>query len=306
MKTGARISRFGRPQKETQQDVNSIPTEIAKFIPKHSPKRLKPKEFEADEESYENEGPLNESQLSSGSDENTSSGKENIPLDEVSARPESSKELTDLTTTVIDSSLDSREAEKDEQVDKTQSINEAEVEEKQFKVEDESTEVISNQKLKEEPAEAESLLLTIEKVETADTEVKQELLPTGLKDTEANLERSLPETEKSQPETEIEKSSDFEKLSAVRMIESNPDDSMATSVKQESMGNQSDSASDTDSALGSASSHKDLKEENFCPGDILWGSFSGGSWYPCMVYPDDEGNIISGKSSKLTLSNLFL
>lgn len=46
MKTGARISRFGRPQTETKQDASSIPTEITKFIPKHSPKRLKPKDTE--------------------------------------------------------------------------------------------------------------------------------------------------------------------------------------------------------------------------------------------------------------------
>lgn len=43
-KTGARISRFGRPQKQTEHDVNSVPTEISKFISKRSPKRLKPKE----------------------------------------------------------------------------------------------------------------------------------------------------------------------------------------------------------------------------------------------------------------------
>lgn len=42
MESGARMSRFGRPQKEAKQDVNSIPTEVAKFISKHSPKQ-KPK-----------------------------------------------------------------------------------------------------------------------------------------------------------------------------------------------------------------------------------------------------------------------
>ena len=46
MKTGGRISRFGRPQTATKQDASSIPTEIAKFISKHSPKRPKPKETE--------------------------------------------------------------------------------------------------------------------------------------------------------------------------------------------------------------------------------------------------------------------
>ena len=49
MKTGCRTSRFGRPQKETQQDFNSIPTEVARFVSKHSPKRLKPKESNLEE-----------------------------------------------------------------------------------------------------------------------------------------------------------------------------------------------------------------------------------------------------------------
>jgi hypothetical protein len=44
MKTGVRTSRFGRPQKDAQKEMNSIPTEVAKFVSKHSPKRLKPKE----------------------------------------------------------------------------------------------------------------------------------------------------------------------------------------------------------------------------------------------------------------------
>lgn len=49
MKTGVRTSRFGRPQVEAQQDINSIPTEVAKFVSKHSPKRLKPKETNLEE-----------------------------------------------------------------------------------------------------------------------------------------------------------------------------------------------------------------------------------------------------------------
>lgn len=48
MKTGAKISRFGRPQMETKQDASLIPTDIVKFIPKHSPKRLKPKDVDPD------------------------------------------------------------------------------------------------------------------------------------------------------------------------------------------------------------------------------------------------------------------
>lgn len=61
MKTGGRISRFGRPQTETKND-GSIPTEIAKFIPKHSPKRLKPKDIELElsepQEKHQEETPV--------------------------------------------------------------------------------------------------------------------------------------------------------------------------------------------------------------------------------------------------------
>lgn len=39
MEGGGRLSRFGRPQKEAKQDKNSIPTEVARFISKSSPKK---------------------------------------------------------------------------------------------------------------------------------------------------------------------------------------------------------------------------------------------------------------------------
>jgi hypothetical protein len=64
--------------------------------------------------------------------------------------------------------------------------------------------------------------------------------------------------------------------------------------------------SDTDSALGSASSSSchDVKNNNvdgkFVAGQILWGSFSKLSWFPCMAYPiDDDGNVIVGKFKQL-------
>ena len=49
MKTGCRTSRFERPQKETQQDFDSIPTVVARYVSKYSPKRLKPKESNLEE-----------------------------------------------------------------------------------------------------------------------------------------------------------------------------------------------------------------------------------------------------------------
>jgi len=54
--------------------------------------------------------------------------------------------------------------------------------------------------------------------------------------------------------------------------------------------------SDTDSALGSASSSKDEagtqnhQSSNIFAGQILWGSFSKQSWFPCMAYPADENS----------------
>ncbi|CRK86252.1 CLUMA_CG000004, isoform A [Clunio marinus] len=59
--------------------------------------------------------------------------------------------------------------------------------------------------------------------------------------------------------------------------------------------------SDTDSALGSATSHENNNEikvsegELLIPGRILWGSFTKLSWFPCMAYPmDDSGNVLVG------------
>lgn len=60
--------------------------------------------------------------------------------------------------------------------------------------------------------------------------------------------------------------------------------------------NHSDSVSDTDSALGSAASCIDHKDEEVTLGQVLWGSFNRQSWWPCIVYPVDEtGTFISGK-----------
>lgn len=274
MKTGARISRFGRPQKQSMQDVNSIPTEIAKFIPKHSPKRLKAKDFDHDREVSENEADVEESQLS-GKDE-TSSRKENIPLDDVLSRPAS----TDLTFKLAEPEELSLKPVDDESASKTENNNEINEKKEDLDEGDMS-------ELKEIPEDSFDEVIPIHTEAVGNPGSSVSSYP----------EKPLLEEEEPQPDVEMKEEP---AKTSKPVITYNLDDSTIASEKRESLGNHSDAASDTDSALGSASSHNDMKEENFCPGDILWGSFSRVSWYPCMVYPDAEGNIINGELGDLT------
>lgn len=211
MEGGGRLSRFGRPQKEAKQDVNSIPTEVVRFIskssPKKSPKLKKPsvgfsyvKEHDHDESS-DVFGAL----FSSGTEK---SGCENVQ----------------------------------EQV---------------------------------EVAAASDSLITEEEKETSpvvqnDMDCDQCLIDVKVE---------------SMFDDELNK-------------ENRSDDGSDEKCKQD--------FSDTDSALGSAVSFNDIKAnkgtkdgEDFFAGQILWGSFGNLSWYPCMVYPnDDEGNVTIGKPLK--------
>lgn len=57
--------------------------------------------------------------------------------------------------------------------------------------------------------------------------------------------------------------------------------------------------SDSDSALGSATSSNGVKvsTDDFFAGQIVWGSFSKSTWFPCMIYPyDDMGKVVIGMS----------
>lgn len=280
MKTGARISRFGRPQKETIQDVNSIPTEISKFIPKNSPKRLKPKDFDYEQETSENEGEDCESQISEGlNGDKTSSGKENIPLD--ASRLDDGCSNTDPTLEVNETEKNSLKPMNDESVSNSviniqvENENNNKVDVKKMNLDLDFIKVNEVKEATSKQADPIEQLLSIPSEETSSSD-KNMLL------------NKISETS----EAEVEKES------SARVINFNFDDSITD--KRESMGNHSDTTSDTDSALGSSSSHKEIKEENFCPGDILWGSFSRVSWYPCMVYPDEDGNIINGEFIELS------
>lgn len=211
MKTGVRTSRFGRPQKEAQQDINSIPTEVARFVSKHSPKRLKPKETNLEE-------------CHGG-------------------------EIKKATTQDIQS----------------------------FPLED-----------KENFAEIEGI------VETATMEVsdQNETLNTKV----ANVE-SQEDLQVEQEETDVEKISEMSENNNNKDFSMQEDDERPhKSSSDDGLGKQD--FSDTDSALGSASSCHDIKNNNseFVAGQILWGSFSKLSWFPCMAYPiDEEGNVVNGE-----------
>lgn len=201
MKTGERISRFGRPQKEATQDAGVIPTDVSKFVSKHSPKRLKPKQQEKIVQEVKNE----------------KSQQENIPY-----------------------------------------------EDKENKI---LPETLKSQKL--EVSEEKNTPLVIEKV--------------SMKSVEGEVKAPLPLI--------------FEDFEMGLKDENENDSANVLVVLDDDKGKQD--FSDTDSALGSATSCKNeakgIKSGTHFAGQILWGSFSKLSWFPCMAYPiDDEENVVTG------------
>lgn len=220
MEGGGRLSRFGRPQKEAKQDINSIPTEVARFISKFSPKKSPKLKKPTVGFSYAKEREHDESSdvfgaLFNGTEK---SGYENVP-DQV--------EVTD--SAVNDSMI---------------------IEEKKV------SPVVQNDM----------------DCDQCSIDLKTEKAESGFED-------------------EVHK-------------ENRSDDGSDEKCKQD--------FSDTDSALGSAVSFNDIKAnkgkgtkdgEDFFAGQILWGSFGNLSWYPCMVYPNDnEGNVTIGKRLRIHLN----
>lgn len=237
MKTGARISRFGRPQTETKQDASSIPTEISKFISKNSPKRLRVKDIEPE-----------------------------MNVQQVDFHEESQQELPETITKVTGEIIPQDEIE--------------------------TPEVSIEKATQEEPTEIEDVKI----VEIPDVEMVDELA-------EEEIEVQASEAEVAQnddkPVENFEETNenitpgtlqdDALQVSVKENLENHPDDASDTSSGEKSK----QDFSDSDSALGSTASCSDHKEEDYFPGQILWGSFSTTSWYPCMAYPfDEEGSII--------------
>lgn len=240
MKTGARISRFGRKLTETKQDASSIPTEIAKFIPKNSPKRIKPKEVsvETDEILKENLQVLKE-------------------VEKVETEPEIALKTNSETLEVA--------------VTEKAQMSEAEEREDSFDVNYENSAIVGE--------------------ETSEQTVTEEV-PTVSETVEVS-DKNCEETQTNKSTVNIEADKVLQ-ISATETMEGHRDDVSDTSSAEKSK----QDFSDTDSALGSCSDHKD---EDFYAGQILWGSFSGFTWYPCMAFPyDEEGNIIERGSYILT------
>lgn len=202
MKTGVRTSRFGRPQKQTEHDINSVPTEISKFVSKHSPKRLKPKEKTQD------------SEVQTG---------ESRPGEIIQKSPSENKEN--------------------------------------------SSNFAENKNLQ--------------------TNIEQRPVKIPSKIMEANAENSptdlLHVEDESAIQQKISADYNFEQTSFADISVDPVVDDEISEVEKEKQ-----DLSDTDSALGSAESCND----EFIAGQIVWGSFSRSSWYPCIVYPDLDGNVI--------------
>jgi hypothetical protein len=224
MKTGVRTSRFGRPQREAQQDLNSIPTDVAKFVSKHSPKRLKPKENNLEE--------------SQGEELKVAMAQEVLLEDK-----ENLEGVGGGETMGIEPETMAVEAE-------TMTIEEEKIEEETMEIKQEI-----EAEIKQEQEDEEQFTVIVDEPLAIDDKVPETF--------EANVEvfKDVPRTVPSE----------------------------CSSSKQD--------FSDTDSALGN-----DIKNNNgeFVAGQVLWGSFSRSSWFPCMAYPitDDDSNVISGKNSR--------
>ena len=202
MKKGERTSRFGRPQKEVQQDANTVPTEVAKFIPKHSPKRLKPKEFTSE--------PI-VAQNGDNSKVNKCHDQENVKLEEENIPTHNKENLSENQKPKIPDTVSS----------------------------------------------------------SSECDSKEELVEANNNNHEENITIVKSGTE----------------VFEVIMLSGNAEATEA----------HSDGVSDTDSALGSAASCADTKDEEFTPGQILWGSFNRANWYPCIVCPDENGVSVMGE-----------
>lgn len=203
--SNSRTSRFGRPQKQTEQ-VNTVPSDISKFVSKHSPKRLKNKENTQETDTQQKE-------------KSQSFAMDESPSKSSSENKENASENEEIKVLQIDSKA-----------------------------------LVEPEKLSceeiEEPALAVIEVITKENEET---------------ETQTTTEES---------NFKIDNSNDHAMDEGISVGEKEKQD-----------------LSDTDSALGSATS-SDPSSDEFVAGQILWGSFSRASWYPCMVYPDEEGNVV--------------
>lgn len=211
-----RTSRFGRPQKAAQQEINSIPTDIMKFVTKHSPKRLKPK--------VDLDSSLNEEKMENQSFEaEIASDNQDIPSH--------NKETLNGAATEVAAEGD---ASVNETMEQEQSVDTSET----------------------------SLNMTIE-------QIMDEGLNKG-------------------PSEDLNDQSK----------QSDGNEDLNEEEHHETTENHSDSVSDTDSALGSAASCSDHKDEEITLGQVMWGGFNRQAWWPCIVYPVDEaGTFISGRIS---------
>lgn len=261
MESGARMSRFGRPQKEAKQDVNSIPTEVAKFISKHSPKQ-KPKKsagvFINQKENDHDESSNVYGALFGGSFKSEAEDITQTPVESEDAKNENNNLVLN-----------------DDEQKSSEEQNEMECEESEAPVDGvkESTEV----QLKEEII--------------ADTiDLKEEIIADTSSDDAIAKDSSddgIVTEDKSEDEIVTANKSNDEVVSDNRS-----DDESCEKEKPD--------FSDTDSALGSAVSLNDIKpnkgDGDFFAGQILWGSFGKASWFPVMVYPYDDEGSITGKS----------
>ena len=311
-----RSSRTGRPQKIRQLELNYVPTDVLLFVTKSNPKKQKPKISQQPDTSpimtkipqqplelidnthpklminkINSENPLDSEKKISGKKKKSTKITLNNPLTKKPRKSIRTLENAILTDTKLGIETNHTEINNSEnlfpqmpQKIKSEighdSISTTKTKSKKaikkiFKTKKgKSIQNTSDQQPIHEPEEA---LITqfIKEEKVTENVIKLEMLETSLNE-RSNVIVNIESTDiKDEP-------MDFE------------DESFKVSENNKSKDKLD--FSDTDSANGSSIAESTTTApKDFNAGQILWGSNSKNSYYPCMVYPNAEGSVITSK-----------
>lgn len=311
-----RSSRSGRPQKIRQLELNYVPTDVLLYVTKSNPKKQKPKIVQQPDTSpimtkfpqqplelidntypkltlkkINTENPLDSekkiSRIKKKSTKKTLNNSTSKPRK--SLRTLENAIVMDTKLVIETNNLEINNAENlvPQKPHKTESefgndliittkTKSKKATKKIFKTKKgKSILNISVQELIREPEKASLITKFIKKEQVTENEIKLELIETSMNE-ESNVIINI--------ESKVIKDEpmDFENES-FKVLENNKSKDKLD-------------FSDTDSAKGSSIADSTTPApKDFNAGQILWGSNSKNSYYPCMVHPNAEGLIITSK-----------
>lgn len=313
-----RSSRSGRPQKIRQLESNYIPTDVLLYVTKSNPKKQKPKIVQQLDTSpnmtkfpqqplelIDNKYP--HLILNKITDENPLESEKKISrkkkkLTKKTLNNSTSKPRKSLRTLVnsimIDTQLgiqindleinneenlvpqmphiiDSEIPAENDSIS-TKKIKSRKATKKIFKTKKSKSILdISEQKPPHKLKKTSLITQFIKKEQLTESKIKEELIETSLKEELTDILKTESEVIKDEP-------MDFEDDSFKELENNKSKDKL--------------DFSDTDSAKGSSIADSTTPApKDFNAGQILWGSNSKNSYYPCMVYPNAEGLTITSK-----------